>query len=122
MRLRPLLIAIVGTVLLLTGVNLVLLAHDAREARALDAQQAWAEKLARDAAGLLVLTQDYMLHGSSRSVRQWTVLHGELREALSNRVLDESFRPFEGQVMRLPDKFRPEPEFLRRHREELFRG
>ncbi len=47
---------------------------------------------------------------------------GELKEALSNRVLAESFQPYEGQVMRLPDKFRPLPEFLARHREEVFLG
>ena len=49
-------------------------------------------------------------------------MSGELREALSNRMLAESFQPFEGQVMRLPDKFRPEPDFLRQHRDAVFRG
>ena len=50
------------------------------------------------------------------------VISGELKQALSNRVLAESFQPYEGQVMRLPDKFRPLPEFLARHREEVFVG
>ena len=48
------------------------------------------------------------------------VLSGELRAALSNRVLRESFQPFDGQVMRLPDKFRPDPRFLVQHRELVF--
>ena len=50
------------------------------------------------------------------------VISCELRAALSNRVLRESFQPYEGQVMRLPDKFRPDPGFLVRHREQLFCG
>ena len=110
MRLRPLLIAMVGTVLVLSAVNLVLLAQDVRDARILDAQQAAAEKLARDAAGLLVLTQDYMLHGSSRSVRQWVVLHGELRGALrsyaaASHTSDESARELETVIEGLPMLF-----------------
>lgn len=47
---------------------------------------------------------------------------GELKQALSNRVLAESFQPHEGQVMRLPERFRPLPEFLARHREGVFCG
>ncbi|MGC4367585.1 ATP-binding protein [Hydrogenophaga sp. R2] len=110
MRLRPLLIAMVSTVLVLSALNLVLLAQDVRDARTLDAQQAAAEKLARDAAGLLVLTQDYMLHGSSRSVRQWVVLHGELRTALRSYAAasergDESARELETVIEGLPMLF-----------------
>ncbi len=110
MRLRPMLIAMVGTVLVLSATNLVLLAQDVRDGRVLDAQQAAAEKLARDAAGLLVLTQDYMLHGSSRSVRQWVVLHGELRTALRSYAAaspanDESARELETVIEGLPVLF-----------------
>lgn len=50
------------------------------------------------------------------------VMSSDLRGALANRVLRESFQPYEGQVMRLPDKFRPDPEFLRRHRERIFQA
>lgn len=50
------------------------------------------------------------------------VISGELKLALTNRVLAESFQPYEGQVMQLPDKFRPLPEFLARHRNEVFCG
>lgn len=50
------------------------------------------------------------------------VVSAELKQAYSNRVLAESFRPYEGQVMRLPDRFRPLPEFLARHREGVFCG
>ncbi len=99
MRLRPLLIAMVATVLVLTTVNLVLLAQEARGTRTLDAQQAAAEKLARDAAGLLVLTQDYMLHGSSRSGRQWVLLHQELRTAL--RTYSAASPPSDPSVLEL---------------------
>lgn len=50
------------------------------------------------------------------------VLSRELREATSNRVLCESFVPFEGRPLRLPDRFRPDPEFLAVHAREIFRG
>lgn len=61
--------------------------------------------------GLMTFDEDYRL-----------VMSRELRSALSNRALAESFQPYEGQVMRLPNQFRPAPEFLRRHRELVFRG
>jgi predicted restriction endonuclease len=50
------------------------------------------------------------------------VLSTELHDATSNKVLKESFLPFEGQSIQLPEKFRPAGEFLEFHREEVFRG
>lgn len=50
------------------------------------------------------------------------ILSANLREATSNQVLNESFLPFEGQAIRLPEKFRPEGEFLGFHREQVFLG
>lgn len=37
-------------------------------------------------------------------------------------TLEESFGAYEGTSMRLPEKFRPEADFLTRHREEMFEG
>jgi|GEM_PF-1384767 len=110
MRLRPLLIAMVSTVLLLAAGNLVFLAQDVRESNQLEQQQAAAEKLARDAAGLLVLTQDFMLHGSSRSARQWLVLHGELQQALrafatASPAPEPEAQDLEAVIDGLPDLF-----------------
>jgi len=48
------------------------------------------------------------------------VLSKDLRDATSNEVMRESFLPFEGQVIQLPEKFRPEGEFLEFHRDNVF--
>lgn len=50
------------------------------------------------------------------------LLSRELRDATTNRVLNESFLPFEGAPLRLPEKFQPDPAFLIRHRTDVFRG
>ena len=41
------------------------------------------EVIARDAAGLLVLTQDYGLYRSERAARQWGLVHARLTQALA---------------------------------------
>ncbi|WLD14619.1 HNH endonuclease [Planctellipticum variicoloris] len=50
------------------------------------------------------------------------VLSRELRDATTNETLNASFVPFEGRPLRLPERFRPESEFVSRHRQEMFRG
>jgi predicted restriction endonuclease len=50
------------------------------------------------------------------------VLSRELSQATSNQVLNDAFRRFEGQSIRLPQKFRPNPEFVALHRETVFRS
>lgn len=50
------------------------------------------------------------------------VLSRELREATTNETLRASFVPFEGKPLRLPERFRPEREFVSTHRQEVFRG
>lgn len=50
------------------------------------------------------------------------VLSPELREATTNAVLNSSFLAFAGAALRLPEKFRPDPAFLERHRAEVFCG
>ena len=84
MRLRILLTACVLLALSLVGVRLAGLAFDAREVALLDRQRAAIEVMARDAAGLLVLTQDYLLHTSPRALRQWTAVHRQLSDALKD--------------------------------------
>ncbi len=48
------------------------------------------------------------------------VISTELRSALSNHVLKESFSQFEGQELQLPDKFCPDQSFLAVHRDRIF--
>lgn len=50
------------------------------------------------------------------------VVSGELREATTNQVMNEAFLRFEGQPLRLPQKFVPNPAFMARHRERIFRA
>lgn len=50
------------------------------------------------------------------------VLSRELQVHLTNRVLKESFLVFDGQPLKLPQKFRPLPDFLATHRDQVFRG
>lgn len=50
------------------------------------------------------------------------VLSPVLREETTNAVLSSSFLAFAGAALRLPGKFRPDPAFLERHREEVFCG
>ncbi len=61
--------------------------------------------------GLITLDEDYRL-----------VLSTELRDAITNAVLNAAFSPFESKPINLPQKFRPELAFLAIHRETVFRG
>lgn len=46
----------------------------------------------------------------------------ELREATTNFVLNHSFLPFEGRVINLPHRFRPESSFMEVHRSHIYTG
>jgi putative restriction endonuclease len=50
------------------------------------------------------------------------VLSSELRGAFVNSVIAASFQAFEGRIMKLPQKFRPNEDYLRLHRETIFRA
>jgi len=54
---------------------------------------------------------------------QWRMLLSkELQEATTNKVLSQSFIPFEGRSIQLPEKFRPDPQCLEIHRSTIFRA
>lgn len=50
------------------------------------------------------------------------VIGSRLKEYLPNEALERSFLVYEGKPMQMPEKFLPEADFLRRHREEVFRS
>ncbi len=50
------------------------------------------------------------------------VISREIREATTNKVLSQSFLPFEGCPIQLPEKFHPDLDGLEIHRAEIFRG
>jgi len=59
--------------------------------------------------GLITFDEDYRL-----------VLGPYLREFLPNQALAMNFSAYEGKQLEMPDKFLPEPDFLLKHREEVF--
>lgn len=61
--------------------------------------------------GLIAFDESYRL-----------ILSKALHDAISNSVLNEAFKRFEGKALRLPDKFRPGMSFLAIHREDVFLG
>jgi putative restriction endonuclease len=50
------------------------------------------------------------------------IISAYLASFLPDKTLEHDFVAYRGQQMRSPDKFRPNPDFLRIHREEIFRG
>ena len=82
MRLRPLLTACVALGFTVVCVGLVTIADEVRSSARLDRQRGAVEVIARDAADLLVLTQDYVMHQSPRALRQWSSVHSEMTTAL----------------------------------------
>jgi len=61
--------------------------------------------------GLITFDEDYRL-----------VISAYLESFLPNETLEREFVAYRRQQMRSPDKFRPNPDFLQIHREEIFRG
>jgi len=59
--------------------------------------------------GLITFDEDFRL-----------VIGPRLKDHLPNEALERNFLVYEGKLMQLPDKFLPESEFMRRHREEVF--
>jgi len=84
MRLRPALMLCVAAAFAVVAVRFVILFSESRESDRIDNQRAAVEVIARDAAGLLVLTQDYAIHESPRAARQWATVHRRLSAALSD--------------------------------------
>lgn len=59
--------------------------------------------------GMITFDEDYRL-----------VLSSYLESFLPEEILENNFVAYHGKQMRLPEKFQPNPNFLRRHREEIF--
>ncbi|MEO7335460.1 MAG: ATP-binding protein, partial [Caldimonas sp.] len=82
MRIRHLVTLGMIAAILLVGGRAVWSELEARQTETLERADAEVELVERDAAGLLVLGQDYLLHASPRAARQWVSLHRELQQAL----------------------------------------
>ena len=86
MRLKIVLTACVGIALVAVTTRIASIALDLQVAATLDRQRIETDIITRDAAGLLVLTQDYALHASPRAVRQWKATHRELTATLQDYI------------------------------------
>ena len=84
MRLRPALMTCVVAALAVAGIRLASIGYEINISRQLDHQRAAIEVVARDAAGLLVLTQDYGLYHSDRAAKQWAITHQRLFDAMAD--------------------------------------
>ncbi len=82
MRIRHLLIAGIALAFALVAARLVVLEVRAAQGERLDRFQLDVGRVSRDAASLLVLSQDYLLHHSPRAGRQWHAVHAELARSL----------------------------------------
>ncbi|MBW8846281.1 MAG: response regulator [Burkholderiales bacterium] len=84
MRLRPALMTCVIAALAVVGTRLTTIAIERQFSARNEAQREVVEVIARDAASLLVLTQDYGLHQNERAARQWALVHERLTQALAD--------------------------------------
>jgi PAS domain S-box-containing protein len=82
-RLRSQFAALVALAAAVGIVSLATLAWSARETHALRDRQQHAVTIAREMTGLLVLTQDYLLHREPRAQRQWEARFRLLGDALA---------------------------------------
>jgi signal transduction histidine kinase/DNA-binding response OmpR family regulator len=83
MRLRLVLTTCMIAAMSVSGARLASVEMERRASARNIAQRELVDDIARDAAGLLALTQDYGLHRSEAAARQWEDLHRRLTRALS---------------------------------------
>lgn len=83
MRIQRILLICIAIALALSSACLTVAVLETRKANKLSAQQEQVQLISREASGMLALAQDFMLHGSSRSVRQWRIRHAALLLALN---------------------------------------
>lgn len=110
MQLRIQFVAIVAAALVVGTASLAMAVWSVRQAQTLSGQQAQAASVARQVAGLLVLTQDYLLHAEPRAQQQWEKRFGLLLEAVTvhegKQELAAGRRPgLRSEVEKLPGLF-----------------
>jgi PAS domain S-box-containing protein len=82
LKVRRLMYSGMALALALVVVHQVVVEMLERQYERIDAVQLAVGKVSRNAAGLLVLTQDYLLYGHSRARRQWHAVHAEVAQTL----------------------------------------
>lgn len=102
MRLRTQFTLLIGIAVVVGSGALATLAWSVWEVRQVARQQERAVRVARELTGLLVLTQDYLLHGEPRAKQQWQARYRLLRLA------DEDGEPLSApgdEIAALPELF-----------------
>lgn len=89
MQLRRQFVAFVAASLAVGVCSLGIVAWSVRQARTLAGQQERAVSIARQVTGLLVLTQDYLLHAEPRAQQQWETRYRLLLEAVTAHHREE---------------------------------
>ncbi|MDQ6685387.1 MAG: PAS-domain containing protein, partial [Pseudomonadota bacterium] len=110
MRVRHLLIAGLALAFVFVVSRLVLLEVRSRQGEELNQMQFNGDRISRAAANLLVLSQDYLLHGSERARRQWRTVHADLSLTLpllggDDVQLPDDVAEMVGSAKRLPALF-----------------
>ena len=82
MRIRSLLITVIVLAFGVVATRLAVLEVRTEQSHQLDRVQLDVERVSRDAASLLVLSQDYLLHESPRAAQQWRATQAELARTL----------------------------------------
>lgn len=105
MRLRSQFTLLIGIAVVVGSGALATLAWSAWEARQVALQQERAVMVAREVTGLLVLTQDYLLHGEPRAKQQWQARYRLLSLAGETKQDSETSPPPSDEIKALPELF-----------------
>ena len=95
---------------MLVAARLILLEIGSRQGMRLDQFQLQVERISRDSASLLILSQDYLMHGTARAERQWHEVHASVTRALPlasqhSAALQAGFASLRETAAGLPELF-----------------
>jgi PAS domain-containing protein len=109
MRIRRQLSAILGLAAVLGALLLAAMLGSARAQWMLGQSMARAQAISHEVSGLLVLTQEYALHGDARAAQQWLQRHQAIGADLDAESAayrgNPSFEQLRGLVKALPEVF-----------------
>jgi PAS domain S-box-containing protein len=110
MRIRHLILWGIAVALAVVSVRMVVFEVRLGQDTQLDRFQLDLGRISRDAASLLVLTQDYLLNATPRASRQWRSVHGEVTGTLQrlrgqSEALNEDIEVMLRVTESLPDLF-----------------
>jgi PAS domain S-box-containing protein len=107
MRLRSQFAAFVSLAVVMGGAALATLMLSVSQAREVSRAQERSVAIAHEVTGLLVLTQDYLLHGEPRAQQQWQARYVRLTQAAARGGMaeDAEARELADEIDALPEAF-----------------